>query len=477
MKKILLVFYFLIFTAPLFAQQFSQYNTGTLYDSFENPAQTAFIPDTSRLFASNLFIPNFGGNFFLSGNGQATLKSRVFKNSYYNEALQIGKGQTNLANANANAYFLMLRMFSSLNGNVEIGLSAQTKFEGRGLFTDETIAALNGPSSFPNNNYANILNNNYYYQAYNQIGLSYRETVTKNFSVGFKLSALLGIEYQKLDINSSNITFDKANDAAVVSLQGTYNSGYTAGPLVARDYLPTFRNPGASISVGTMYKTNDGFTIQANVKDLGFIHWSQYSGIYNFNGTETIKGLSTPAREDSIYNQIYKIVHTNGGQGSFTSPIDGHAELSVMKSYWLDQDNRFKYSPTLIASKELFYTGFVGAFVNPFQYGHYVFTLTASYDDLKTFNVGGQFMYKNPNFEIFIGSDKLAQTGHFAYDASNKNASDIGVNPAYTGASVSFGFAVKFGPIIEHPMNASSISNGDKGFLGRLWGRLFKTDN
>jgi Family of unknown function (DUF5723) len=477
MKKILLVFSFLILTAPLFAQQFSQYNTGTLYDSFENPAQSAFIPDTSRLFASNLFIPNFGGNFFLSGNAQSTLKSRAFNNSYNNQALQIGQGKTNLVNANANAYFLMLRMFSSLNGNTEIGLSAQTRFEGHGLITDETIAALNGPSSFPNNSYSNIFNNHYQYQAYNQIGLSYRENITKEFSVGFKLSALLGIEYQKLDINSSNVTFDKVNDDALVSMQGTYNSGYTAGPLVARDYLPNFRNPGASISVGTMYKTDDDFVLQVNVKDLGFIHWSQYSGVYNFNGIQVIKGLSTPAREDSIYNQIYKIVHTNGTQSSFTSPIDGHAEVSVSKGYWLDEDNNFKYSPTLIASKELFYTGFVGAFVNPFQYHHYVFTLTASYDDLKEFNLGAQIMYKNPNFEIFIGSDKLAQTGHFAYDALNKTASDIGVNPAYTGASISFGFAVKFGPIIEHPMNASSISNGDKGFLGRLWGRLFKTDN
>jgi hypothetical protein len=37
------------------------------------------------------------------------------------------------------------------------------------------------------------------------------------------------------------------------------------------------------------------------------------------------------------------------------------------------------------------------------------------------------------------------------------------------------GFSLKFGPVVEHPMNASSIPTGEKGFLGRLWGRWFKT--
>ncbi|WP_259070599.1 DUF5723 family protein [Mucilaginibacter sp. X4EP1] len=477
MKKILLLFSFFFFTTSIFAQTLSQYNTGTLYDSFENPAQTAFILDTSKQFASNFLIPNFAGNFFLSGDAQATLKNRFFKNQYDNSALKINQGQNNLANVNADVYFLMFRWFSSFNGDVEMGISAQTKFEGHGLFTDETIAALNGTASFENSNYSNVFNSNYNYQAYNQISFSYREKVTKQFAIGFKFSALLGIEYQKLDITSSNVNYDKLNDMADVTLGGTYTTGFVPGHMVARDYLPTLRNPGASISIGTMYRTNDNFVIQANVKDLGFIHWNSQSAVYNFNNTETINGLSTPAREDSIYNAVYKIVHNNGTVGSFTTPVDGHAEVSVNKSYWLDDDNKLKYSPTLIASKELFYSGFVGGLVNPFQYGNYIATLSTSYDDLKTFSVGGQFMYKTPNFEIFIGTNDFISTGHFAYDALNKNASNISNNTAYTGLSVNFGFALKFGPVTEHPMNASTIPNGEKGFLGRVWGRLFKTDN
>lgn len=478
MKKTLLVSCLLLFTAKLFAQQFSQYNTGTLYDSFENPAQRAFIPDTSKMYAANFLLPNFNFNLFLSGDAQSSLKSRIFNNKYDNSALKINQGRYNLVNLNANAYVLMVKMFSSLNGDVEMGISAQTRAEGKGYISDESVAAFNGPQSFIDNAYSNIFNDKYYYQAYNQVSFSYREKITKQFSIGIKASVLMGIDYQKVNITGSNITFDKAADSAILSLKGTYHLGYTAGQFKARDFLPTFRNPGAAISIGTIYRTEDNFTIQANVKDLGFIHWSSRSLIFNFDDTRSIRGLSTPAREDSIYNKLYKIVR--GGPivgGAFNTPIDGRAEVSVMKPYWLDDDKTIRYSPTLIASKELFYPGFVGGLVSPFQYQHYILTLTTTYDDLKTFNIGLQLMYKKPDWEVYLGSDRLTPTAAIVGDALNKNSPNITQNGAYTAASIFLGFSYKFGPVIEHPMNASTIPTGEKGFLGRLWGRLFKTND
>jgi hypothetical protein len=479
MKKILLVLFLLLFTVKIFAQQFSQYNTGTLYDSFENPAQRAFVPDTSKKYAFNFLIPNFNANFFLSGNGQATLKGRAFLNEYNNDALMINQGKTNLANANANIYWAMFKAYTSLNGNVEIGFSAQTKVEARGIITDETLAAFNGTNSFidGSGNNKNIFNDHYTYQTYNQFSLTYRENINKDFSIGFKLSALLGVEYQKLDINSSSANYDKFMDTAGVALKGTYQAGFEPGHASVRDYLPTFRNPGAAISIGTTYRTEDGYIIQANIKDLGFIHWNSQSNTYNFDNSANIKGLSTSAREDSIYNKVYGIVHNGSVEGSFTTPIDGRAEVSASRIFWLDDDKTFKYSPTLIASKELFYTGFVGALVNPFQYQKYVVTLTTTYDDLKTFNLGLQFMVKTYNYEFFIGSDRLTQTSSLLSDAISKNPASVFQNSSYTGASLFLGFSLKFGPVIEHPMNASVIPNGEKGFLGRIIGRLFKTDD
>eukprot|EP01037_Dinobryon_pediforme_P000741 gene741-744_t len=357
---------------------------------FEKFAIVAFIPDTSKI-----------------GDAQSSLKSRIFNNTYDNSALKINQGRYNLVNLNANAYVLMVKMFSSLNGDVEMGISAQTRVEGKGYISDESVAAFNGPQSFSNNAYSNIFNNKYYYQAYNQVSFSYREKITKQFSIGIKASVLMGIDYQKVNITGSNITFDKAADSAILSLKGNYHLGYTAGQFKTRDFLPTFRNPGAAISIGTIYRTEDNFTIQANVKDLGFIHWSSRSLIFNFDDTRSIRGLSTPAREDSIYNKLYKIVR--GGPivgGAFNTPIDGRAE-----------------------------------------YENYILTLTTTYDDLKTFNIGLQLMYKKPDWEVYIGSDRLTPTAALVGDAINKNSPNITQTGAYTAASIFLGFSYKFGPV------------------------------
>jgi len=474
MKKVLFIFLVLSFSTKTFAQQFSQYNTGTLYDSFENPAQKAFITDSSKKFASNFLFPNFNADFLLTGDAQATLKGRLFSNKYDNSDLLINRGRYNHFNGNVNAYLIMFKMFSSFNGDVELGFSAQTKIESRSVFTDESAALLNGTNKFTRDAYSGIFNDNFSFQSYHQFGFTYKEKINKQFTLGAKLSFLLGIQSEKLDITNSQIVFDKPDDSAILGLSGVYQSSFIPGHLIARDYLPTFRNPGAAISLGASYRTEDGFIIQGNIKDLGFIHWSARSWVYYFDNIRDIGGLSTNAREDSIYNGVYKIIHTGGIRGSYTTPIDGRAELSVNQQFWIDGDKNFKYSPTLIASKQLFFPGFVGALVNPVQYKSYVLTVTTTYDDMKLFNIGAQFMYKTPNFEVYIGSDRLKRSASFLKSAISHP--DTYSNSNYTGADIFLGMSLKIGPVTEHPMNASIIPMGEKGFLGRLWGRIFKTD-
>ncbi|MGN6394592.1 MAG: DUF5723 family protein [Mucilaginibacter sp.] len=476
MKRVLLVFFLFSFSAKIFAQQFSQYNTGTLYDSFENPAQKAFIPDSSKKYATNLLFPNFNANFFITGDAQATLKSRAFLNKYDNSLLLLNQGRFNHFNGNANVYLIMFKMFSSFNGDTELGFSVQNKMESRSIFSDETALLLNGPQGFTGNAYAGIFNNTFSYQSYNQFGFTYKEKINNHFTLGAKLSFLLGVISEKVNIINSQIVFDKPNDSAILGLAGVYQSSYIPGHFIARDFLPTFRNPGAAISLGASYRTEDGFIIQGNIKDLGFIHWSKRSIVSNFADIRTISGLSTKSREDSIYNGVNKILRSNEVTTSFTTPINGRAELSVNKQFWIDDNKNFKYSPTLIASKELFYPGFIGALVNPVQYKSYVLTLTTTYDDMKLFNVGGQFMYKTPNFEFYIGSDRLMQSARLAKAAVSHSPTDQYSNLSYTGADFFLGLAFRLGPVIEHPMNSSTIPMGEKGFLGRFWGRLFKTD-
>lgn len=475
MKKILFVFLLLSFSVKIFGQRFSQYNTGSLYDSFENPSQKAFITDSSKQFASNFLLPTFNANFFITGDAQATLKSRAFANKYNNSSLLIDQGKFNHLDVHVNAYLLMFKMFSSLNGDVELGFAAQTKAEGNGLFSDESLAILNGPRSFTKDNYTDIFNDSYYFQSYHQVSFTYKEKINKHFTLGAKLSALMGIQYEELHINHSQIVLDKPDDSAILGLSGTYYSSFIPGHLVPRDYLPTFRNPGASISLGATYRTEDGFIIQGNIKDFGFIHWSGRSHIYAFDDISTIKDLSSKEREGNIYDEVERIIHAGGIQTGFTTPIDGRAELSVNQKFWIDDNKNFRYMPTLIASKQLFYPGFVGALVNPVQYKNYTATITTTYDDFKLLNIGAQFMYQTPNFDFYIGSDKVAQTGSIVSGALSKSSNQT--NSSFSGADFFMGFALKIGPVIEHPMNASSIPTGEKGFLGRLWGRIFKTND
>jgi len=475
MKKILLIFCFLLFTGKIFAQQFSQYNTNTLFDSFENPSQKSFITDSSKRFASNFLIPSLSGNIVMTGNAQATLKSRFILDKYNNSLLQIDQGKYSHISTSDNYYLFMLKMFSSLGGDSEWGISSQVRSEGKGLFSDESAALFNGTKSFANDNYTNIFNDNYYLQVYNQLSVTYRENITSQFALGIKVSALLGVKYENMNIQSSKIAFDKVADTANVAIKGQFRGSYIPGNFNARDFLPTFRNPGASVSIGGSYRTEDNFFLQVNIKDLGFIHWSSRSKVYNFDNNHEIGGLSSRSREDSIYNKVDDLLHHNPTVEGFTTMIDGMAEVSVSQRYWLDYDQKLKYSPTLIASKELFYPGFTAAFVNPIQYKQYVFTLTTTYNDLKVFTAGGQFMIKTPNAEFYIGSDRIYQSLSLLYDAVHNSAQDINQNHPVLAADFFMGVTFKFGPLIEHPMNASYIPNGEKGFLGRLWGRLFKT--
>ncbi|HEY9000548.1 MAG TPA: DUF5723 family protein [Mucilaginibacter sp.] len=471
MKKILLISCFLLIAVKGFSQQFSLYNTGTLYDSFENPSQRTVIPDTSRKWASNFLIPNFDGNFLLKGNAQSTLLSRAFNSTYDNSALQIGSGSINRVNANASVYELMVKMFANLNGYEELGLFLETKSEGRGAFTDETIGLFNGPSAFPNNIYDNVLNDHFYNQIYNSLGFTYREKISNQVAVGFKVGFLMGIDYTKLDIYESHLSFDRLGDAATISLRGKYQYSKGPGSFDKSSFFPTSRSPGLQFTAGLSYTTDENITFQGNIKDLGFIHWYSNSTISNFDNTTTINGLSSTKRERNIYGSIYDLIKSGYQNTSFNSSTDGRAELSATKTYSISDDNTFKYIPTLIASKDLFYDGFAGAMVNRFQYKSLNGSIMASYDNLNLFNVGLQFMYKPNNMEVFIGSDRLLSTVTFA---GSTGKGSTYTNGSYTGADIYFGFAIKFGPVVEHPLNANTIPDGNKGFLARLWNRIFK---
>ena len=480
MKKVFFFSFLFFLSVKVFSQQFSQYNTGTLYDSFENPSQRSFIPDSSRQYAFNFFLPSINANLRFNGDAQTALKTRIFADAYDASAIPVGAGRYNYLQANTSAYLFMFKMFTNLEGSRELGFFVKTTAEARGKFSNESLAIFNGFNKFPNNSYTDIFNNRFYYQAYHQIGMTFREQVTPKLAIGVKMGFLSGIDYQKFSFSQSRIDFDRPNNLALLSLSGiAYRAGGDGRNNIIQKTGFDFRNPGVAISIGTSYKTDDAYKLQFNIKDLGFIHWnnSQSQVSYFDNSSAPIPITANTAKEKSVSDAVGYIISSQGqATRGFYFPVNGIVEASVNKDYWLNYNQTLKFSPTVIVAKEIFYPGFTGALVAPIQYDKYVFTLTPSYNDLKLLSIGGQFMIKTPDTDFYIGSDALYQTINFTKELIQSGNYTPSKPGRFTGANFFIGLTLKFGNMIEHPMNASYIPMGEKGFFGRLYERIFKKD-
>ncbi|MEX8547042.1 MAG: DUF5723 family protein [Mucilaginibacter sp.] len=447
------------------AQQFSHFNTGTLFDAFENPAQRAFVPDSSRQFAFNFFFPNLGATSILTGNAQASVNSLIKKDVYNSANLTNGLGNLNNLRVASDSYWFMLKMYNRLDGDQEFGLSAQTKAEGHGSVTDETLLLLDSYKNFDNGKLNQDLFNDFLEgQAYHQFSLTFQKKIDANVAFGLKLSTLLGIYYNKLDIEHSSFAVNQDNTKANLFLQGKYQSNYY-GTYRKRDILG-LKNPGAAVSFGLQAQLDNGLLLQGNLKDLGFIRWNKSAVTYNFSGTQNINRVTGSTQNDTrVLTATDSLTSINGSQHAFYTPINGKVDLAISKKFVLVPD--FSLTPNLIVSKELFYNGLTAALVNHFTYRNLWVTALASYNQDRAWSAGGQLMYKSPNVEFYVGTEQLFQSARFLKTSS--------ANYNSTGINAFIGFSAKFGRFIEHPANASTIPMGEeKGFFDRMWTRIFK---
>ncbi|UEG55248.1 DUF5723 family protein [Mucilaginibacter daejeonensis] len=469
MNKLLLTLLMVVASASAFAQRFSQYNTGTLFESFENPSASAFIPDSSRQFAFSL-LPNLGGNVTLQGNVQRTLKSRLFLGSYDNSNITAGMRSPNIMFANVNAYIGMFKMFTSLSGKQEVGVSYQIKGTGTGNVTDESVAIYNGLGAFPANNYNNIFNSNAFYESYHQFSVTYKEKVTHNFSFGAKMSLLSGIAYNKLYVTRSALSvIDRVNGVADLSLAGFFQSNYVLGQFGKRDLLPNFKSPGLAGSLGATVIAPAGIIVQGNLKDIGFIRWGSGFTNYSFNATRRMYNLNTAQREDAVNDAITGLIETKPTTKADYKPIVGRAELSVAKKFMLGDG--ISYLPTAIVSKNVFLQGTAAALTNNVQFGILGIGVNGILHENKLFDLGLQAMIKTPNVEIFVGSEQVSRSANLL-SANGGNVSAVNKDMSFSGANVYFGFSFKFGKKIERWRGESYWPNGhEQGPLGKWWNR------
>src|SRR5690606_21775659 len=92
------------------AQQSSLVHSGTLYDSFENPVQTAFTKEKSNKYAINLLLPSFGGNLKFKGDAENQLKNLIYGNKIEGTGIA-GVNNYNDISASLNLYLLMFKIY------------------------------------------------------------------------------------------------------------------------------------------------------------------------------------------------------------------------------------------------------------------------------------------------------------------------------------------------------------------------------
>ena len=105
--------------------QFNLYNTKTLFDAFENPAEKAFYADSSRKIAFNFFIPTLSFNGTIAGPAQTPIKQLLYTGKTAPGSFNLGAGESNEITLTENSYILMLRIFRSVKFHREMGLAWQ----------------------------------------------------------------------------------------------------------------------------------------------------------------------------------------------------------------------------------------------------------------------------------------------------------------------------------------------------------------
>ncbi|MBB2151309.1 DUF5723 family protein [Pedobacter gandavensis] len=446
LKKALCIVILFLFAHQLKAQQYGLFNTKTLFDGFENPAQKTFTLDSSRKYASNFFLPYLGANVASKGNDDF-IRKVINEQVYDSKNIPLGQKGFNTLYQNTNAYLLTFKVFNSYKYQKELGFSWQLRTDGLAKYTNETLVLVDNYQRLKNEMpKRGAFNDKGYAQTYHQFSVTYRENYTKRLAFGAKLSLLSGTSYNQLNISDSDLSLDQTNGRLSAKFVGNYRSTFKdIDELSTNTFMPTFKNPGASISLGTSYQSKSGYFLMANLKDLGFIRWNSQSYYKNVNEVIEIEG-STDNR-DQFQNRLSDALLKNAERRGFYSATNAKLDAMLSKSFGL-------WTPSIIVSKNLFYAGGDAAMVNKFKYDGFSVSATPTYNFQKLFYLGLQTMYQTPNFEVFLGSDDVLKTTSQVKGILNKDAT---LGKSYNGASVYFGIGIKFGNYVEHPQNSSTM--------------------
>lgn len=459
MKKAAIIIFLFIASKSCLAQQYALNNSGTLYDSFENPVQSIAIKDESRKFASSFLFPAISNNVYFGGDAHTAFKTMLFNQKTTADGLiNLGDVKTNNLYTTSNNYLFMFKMLKSIKKQSELGFSLQLRNELNLNASNEAFAILDNYAILPKDNYSEIFNGNFFNQAYSQLSVSYRQNFDKEWALGGKISVLNGISYVTTNIKSSDLVINRLNNVLTHTFVGNGYSSFGTGLPTASLLIPNFKNPGLSVNFGVSYTSPEGLLLTGNVKDLGFISWNKSGSKLAFDGDDAFKVYKANDENlgERIYDKFSVMLAENQTPSGFTSKTNANVQFLASKTFDF-------YKPNFIVSKNIFQKDGAIALINNFNSNIWNIAINGVYDLRQGFNIGSQFMVKSPNVEFYIGTEKLLPSLRFASGYINSNPS-IGGNP--TNADFYMGFSLKFGKLKQNFSNADEIpgiTDGDQG--------------
>lgn len=429
MAKICVYIGLLLISSQLQAQQFGLFNTNTLFDAFENPAQRAFISDDSRQYASNFLFPTGGLNASNRGDASYTLQRKLNDGFIDTQNMPIGMNNRNRLYGGSNVYLFTFRTSPFYQNNKELGFSWQVRSDVYANYTNETLVALRNYGRL-NTSQQDLFNGDGYGQSYHQFSVNYRVDYGDGIAVGLKAGILSGITYNHAEVTQSGLT--AAPDQLSVRLTGKYKASFLLTEELDRNnLLPDFKNPGLSLSLGTTYRSASDVFIMANLKDLGFIRWNRNASTVILDNELITLNAGNASNSKELQRKIVDLLKRGNQRGAFYTATNAKVDFLISKTYNF-------YTPDLIISKNLFYNGADVVLVNNFKVEDFTFSVTPAFNMNQFLLFGLQGLYQTANFEFFAGTDNLLKSAVVFNDASY-------APKGVTGASLYLGLGIKFG--------------------------------
>ncbi|QEK51701.1 hypothetical protein FYC62_08540 [Pedobacter aquae] len=440
------------------AQETSLIHSKTVFDSFENPVNTAFVPEVSNKYAVSFLLSSFSTQLRFKGDIEPSLKAFIFNRDSIKGGPLLGANKQNELTGNVNYYLAMFKLFKSIKYQREIGASIQFRNIGNALVPNSTFAFLDSYKNF-NSPYADVFNSTALNQSFWQFGLTYRENYNEKLAFGAKLSFLSGATYHQIDIKESAIRLLTKGYEAYFN--GSYQSNLGTDSVEIKNLLPNFKNPGMAITLGSSYAFKNGMYVTAHLKDLGFIRWNKNAVSSTFSDTLTPTKIDTLIPNGNIRTNLNRMIATGAHLGKFTSFLPAHLQIAASKEFGL-------YKPVFVATQYFDGRGTQLALVNNFRTGAFNFALNAQYDKPNGLQFGGLVMLQSLTTELYLGSEKLLPSYYFTKGMLNKDA-NIGRSP--TQMNIFMGLNIKFGRKVQSDGMADFIdglNDAETGFVYRL---------